>query len=93
MTAAAVPDALRGDEVFACLKVDNPSPELARSIAEWALGQMAYYKVPGHIAFIDALPLTPTQKVQRKTLKDMAVDLLDDPGTVTLTHLKKRQVA
>ena len=89
---AAVPDAVRGDEVFACLKVETPSPELARSIAEWALTQMAYYKVPGYIAFIDDLPLTPTQKIQRKALKDMAVDLVDDPKTVTLTHLKKRQV-
>lgn len=90
---AAVPDALRGDEVFACLKVDSPSPELALSIANWALGQMAYYKVPGYIAFIDALPLTPTQKIQRKALKDRALALLDDPATVSLTHLKKRQVA
>ncbi|SDD17247.1 AMP-binding protein [Ruegeria marina] len=90
---AAVPDALRGDEVFACLKVADPSPELAVQIADWALTQMAYYKVPGYIAFVDALPLTPTQKIQRKALKEMAQALLDDPATVTLTHLKKRQVA
>ena len=90
---AAVPDALRGDEVFACIKAENPSPELATSIAEWALDQMAYYKVPGYIAFIDDLPLTPTQKIQRKALKDMALALRDDPATVSLGHLKKRQVA
>ena len=90
---AAVPDALRGDEVFACIKAAHPSPELATSIAEWALDQMAYYKVPGYIAFIDELPLTPTQKIQRKALKDMAQTLRDDPATVSLGHLKKRKVA
>lgn len=90
---AAVPDAVRGDEVFACLKVAEPSEDLALEIADWALTQMAYYKVPGYIAFVDALPLTPTQKIQRKTLKEMAEKLLDDPATVSLTHVKKRQVA
>ncbi|NRB05715.1 MAG: AMP-binding protein [Rhodobacteraceae bacterium] len=90
---AAVPDALRGDEVFACLRVDEPSAELAYSIAEWALDQMAYYKVPGYIAFVPELPLTATQKIQRKLLKELALTRVDDPTTITLTHLKKRQVA
>ncbi|MCE8555344.1 AMP-binding protein [Ruegeria pomeroyi] len=90
---AAVPDPMRGDEVFACLRVDAPSPDLAQQIADWALTQMAYYKVPGYIAFVDNLPMTPTQKIQRKALKEMAEALLSDPATVTLTHLKKRQVA
>jgi acyl-coenzyme A synthetase/AMP-(fatty) acid ligase len=89
---AAVPDALRGDEVFACLVVDAPSAALARDIADWALGQMAYYKVPGYIAFVPDLPLTPTQKIQRATLKALAARLVDDPATHRLAHLKKRQV-
>ena len=90
---AAVPDPIRGDEVFACLTVEDPSAETARAITEWALGQMAYYKAPGFIAFVDQLPLTATQKIQRKALKELALQLRDDPATVSLTHLKKRQVA
>lgn len=89
---AAVPDAIRGDEVFACLTVQKPSPEAANRITRWALGQMAYYKVPGYIAFVDALPLTATQKIQRGELKALANKLLDDPATINTTHLKKRQV-
>ena len=88
---AAVPDPIRGDEVFACLQVDKPSEPLARDITRWALEQMAYYKVPGYIAFVDALPLTATQKIQRAGLKVMAADLLDHPDTVTTTDMKKRQ--
>ncbi len=90
---AAVPDEMRGDEVFACIQVAKPSAKLATEIAHWALGQMAYYKVPGYIAFVEALPLTPTQKIQRKALKDLAASLRSHPDTVALTHLKKRQVA
>jgi acyl-coenzyme A synthetase/AMP-(fatty) acid ligase len=90
---AAVPDALRGDEVFACLNVADRSAAKAEEIVRWALTQMAYYKVPGYIAFVDALPLTATQKIQRGDLKRWAAELLDDSATVTLTHLKKRQNA
>lgn len=90
---AAVPDALRGDEVFACLCVADPGPATAEAIVTWCLDQMAYYKAPGYVAFVDALPLTATQKIQRATLKQTALRLLDDPGTIATGHLKKRQVA
>ncbi|WP_420413955.1 AMP-binding protein [Roseibium sp.] len=90
---APVPDPIRGDEVFACLKVANPGEDKAQEIVTWALGQMAYYKVPGYIAFVEKLPLTATQKIQRAELKTMAAALLDDIGTYNTTKLKKRQVA
>lgn len=90
---AAVPDELRGDEVFACLQVNRPDTELALDICRWCLQQMAYYKVPGYIAFVDSLPLTPTQKIQRAELKRMAQELLSDKKTVNTTSLKKRQQA
>ena len=65
---------------------------LAHDIATWALDQMAYYKVPGYIAFVDALPLTTTQKIQRKELQNLALDLLERNEFTSLIHLKKRQV-
>ncbi|MDU8926733.1 AMP-binding protein [Alisedimentitalea sp. MJ-SS2] len=90
---APVADAIRGDEVFACLCVSDRSYDKAREIGRWALDQMAYYKVPGYIAFVDALPLTPTQKIQRAELKVMVAELVNAPETVNLTDMKKRQVA
>jgi len=90
---APVPDPIRGDEVFACICTKNGTADTAQQIARWALDQMAYYKVPGHIAFVDELPLTPTQKIQRATLKQMAADLLAGGQAFDVTHLKKRQVA
>ncbi len=87
---AAVPDTVRGDEVFACIRVAEPSPDKATEITQWCLEQAAYYKAPGYIAFVDQLPLTATQKIQRSSLKDWVINLLDDPHTVTTAHLKKR---
>ena len=93
VAVAAVPDAVRGDEVFACIVPKTPPADaaaLAREITEWCLTQLAYYKAPGYIAFIDALPLTATQKLQRAALGARARDLLDAADTVDLRDLKKR---
>lgn len=87
---AAVPDKVRGDEVFACLKVCEPNEEKAFAITAWCLERIAYYKAPGYIAFVNELPLTATQKIQRTSLKELVMHLLDDPQTVTTAHLKKR---
>lgn len=87
---AAVPDKIRGDEVFACLKVTDPGADQAAAITGWCLEQMAYFKAPGYIAFVEKLPLTATQKIQRAELKSLVTSLLDDPKTVVTAHLKKR---
>ena len=93
---SAVPDAVRGDEVFACLVLrnfedqDSERKKLAEDIMRHTLARLAYYKAPGYIAFVPALPVTATQKVQRNALKDLAVSLLDDPHTLDLRAMKKR---
>ena len=89
----SVPDAIRGDEVFACLQVSSPSEAMANDITHWCLARLAYYKAPGYIAFVDQLPLTATQKIQRAKLKHLALSLVDKPGTFVTAHLKKRQVS
>lgn len=94
VAVAAVPDEIRGDEVFACIIAKGtPSPDLAHQITTWCLTQLAYYKAPGYIAFVDSLPVTATQKLQRATLKTLAASLLDDPATIDTRALKKRSAA
>ncbi|MCR4264583.1 AMP-binding protein [Nitratireductor sp. ZSWI3] len=91
---AAVADDLRGDEVFACIVVDGERSEArARTIAEWCLERVAYYKVPGYFSFVDSLPLTSTQKIQRGELKTLVAKLVGDPATVDTRSMKKRRAA
>jgi len=91
---AAVPDEIRGDEVFALLVVEGaPDAARAEEITRWCLTQLAYYKAPGYIAFVEALPLTATQKIQRGVLKTQAAELLGARGTHDLRHFKKRTAA
>ena len=58
---------------------------------EHALAQLAYFKAPGYVAFVDAVPLTPSQKIQRAELRDLARSLPGQPNCVDTRALKKRQ--
>lgn len=91
---AAVPDAVRGDEVLACIVSDGVADglrhEAAADIVDWCLARLAYYKAPGYVAFVDALPLTTSQKVQRGELRTMAAALIGQPNCVDTVAMKKR---
>ena len=93
---AATPDAVRGDEVLACIvlreEADASAPQaLAASIVQHALDQLAYYKAPGYVAFVQALPLTGSQKIQRGQLRELALALPGQGHCVDTRSLKKRQ--
>jgi acyl-coenzyme A synthetase/AMP-(fatty) acid ligase len=93
---AATPDDLRGDEVLACIVTREPLAEaeraqIAASIVEHALSQLAYYKAPGYVAFVDALPLTLSQKIQRGELRALAQSLPGSVACVDTRRMKKRQ--
>lgn len=96
--AAAAPDAIRGDEVAVFILREEGQgdkgqgdQEQAEAIVAWALDQMAYYKVPGWIAFVDQLPLTATQKILRGELKTLLTKTLEADGFIDTRHLKKRK--
>jgi len=85
----AVPDAVRDEEVMACivLKEEERSRETAVSIQDWCLERLSYFKAPGHVAFLDSLPTTATNKVQKAKLADFAVKTAD---SFDLRERKKR---
>jgi acyl-coenzyme A synthetase/AMP-(fatty) acid ligase len=91
----AVPDPMRGDEVMACIVPrvslsESEQTALAHGVLEFCLQRLAYFKAPGYVAFCEELPLTPTEKLQRARLKDLAQTLLGAPGCIDMRALKKR---
>ena len=93
VACAAVPDDLRGEEVLACIVPREPITDLARvagDIVAHVLGELAYFKAPGYVAFVDALPLTATNKIQRGELKAWARGLPGTPTCVDTRTLKRR---
>ncbi len=65
-----IPDERMGEVAMACV-VLNPGAELTEEqLIAWCREKMANYKVPRKVAFIDALPLNATGKVQKFVLRE-----------------------
>lgn len=89
-----VPDDKTGEELLACIEPQSEhagSAELARSIFDYCNGQLAYYKAPGWILFLDQMPLTATQKVNKAQILAPGEDARIRPGVVDLRAMKRRQ--
>ena len=88
------PDELREEEVFACI-VAKPGRStdgaLARALADWCREKLAYYKAPGWVLFVDALPTTGTQKVQKTKIFAAGEDPRVRAGAIDLRELKRRK--
>ena len=87
---APVPDELRGEEVMALVvpKAERVAPE-ARAIFDFAMANLAYFKAPGYVAFVDAIPTTATEKVKRAEVRALARDLLSKRLAHDFTAEKK----
>jgi acetyl-CoA synthetase len=70
--AIAVPDPIRG-EVMECYVVlrggVSGSPELAAGLQQWVKARYAAHAYPRTVHFIEAMPKTPSGKIQRVVLK------------------------
>lgn len=71
-----VPDPKYGEEVCAWI-VARPGEQLSEEeVREFCAGQIAHYKVPRYIRFVDDLPMTVTGKVQKFVMRACMVDEL-----------------
>lgn len=64
-----VADPIRGEEVFAFVVSPDAGPERAAAIMAAAAARLSYHKLPGHLAFVPALPVGSTQKLLRGQLR------------------------
>jgi len=95
VAVVAVPDAMRDEEVLACvvLRPDAPNPEeAAASLTAHALSRLAYFKIPGWYYFVETLPTTGTQKIQKHRIFPGGFGE-DIAGLIDHRHRKKRQAA
>ena len=64
------PDAEKGEVVKAFIVLKPGASLTADALIAWSRDNMAPYKAPRHVRFIDALPATGSGKVLRRLLKD-----------------------
>jgi len=73
------PDELRQEEVcaFVALRPGEAGDQAkADALFDHCFGRLAHYKAPGWITFIDEVPKTPTQKIQ----KHLLLEQFNDPA-------------
>ncbi len=63
------PDARWGEAVTAVIVPRGNATVTARALAAWARGQLAGYKTPRRVIFVDALPRNPSGKVLKRVLR------------------------
>ncbi|MGH7324634.1 MAG: AMP-binding protein [Candidatus Rokuibacteriota bacterium] len=90
----AVLDEIRDEEVMACVVPMaglTPDRALASQLQDWCLERLAYFKAPGWVLFVERLPTTGTQKVQKTQIFPKGEDPRRRPGALDLRERKKRR--
>jgi fatty-acyl-CoA synthase len=69
-----VPDEKYGEKVAAAVKLREGSELTAEDIRDYCNENIAYYKVPEYVDFVDDYPMTASGKIQKYKLRDVAVE-------------------
>jgi crotonobetaine/carnitine-CoA ligase len=89
----AAPDEVREEEVMACLVLmpgHEASAELARQLFDECFDKLAYFKAPGWMMFLEDLPKTGSQKIQKHRIFEAGSDPRSADGVLDFRDLKKR---
>jgi fatty-acyl-CoA synthase len=70
VAVVGVPDAKYGEAVCACIRLRDGMAATETEIQEFCRGQIAHYKVPRYVRFVDNFPLTISGKVQKYLIRE-----------------------
>ena len=68
-----VPDAKFGEELLAAVKLQDGAALDEEAIKAFCRGQIAHYKVPRYVSFVEEYPMTVTGKIQKFKLRETAI--------------------
>jgi fatty-acyl-CoA synthase len=71
-----VPDPKYGEELCAWIKLKSGVAATPAEIQEFCKEQIAHYKIPRYIKFVDAFPMTVTGKVQKFIMREQMTEEL-----------------
>eukprot|EP00026_Physarum_polycephalum_P004263 Phypoly_transcript_04280.p1 GENE.Phypoly_transcript_04280~~Phypoly_transcript_04280.p1 ORF type:complete len:572 (+),score=57.77 Phypoly_transcript_04280:184-1716(+) len=79
VTIVGVPHQLYGESTCACIilkKKEKKGIVDSAAIKAFCRGNIAHYKIPDHVLFMDAFPLTITGKIQKYLVRDESIKIL-----------------
>lgn len=65
-----VPDAKYGEEICAWIRLKAEQSATPEDIREFCKGQIAHYKIPRYVKFVDGFPMTVTGKIQKYLMRE-----------------------
>jgi fatty-acyl-CoA synthase len=68
-----VPDPRFGEELCAWIKLKPGQSANEEEVLGFCRGQIAHYKIPRYVRFVDAFPMTVTGKVQKFVMRDTMI--------------------
>ncbi len=79
-----VPDERYGEELMAWI-IPRPGASLTEDeIKQFCKGQIAHYKIPRYVKFVDSFPMTVTGKVQKFKMREVATEELGLAGAAAI---------
>jgi fatty-acyl-CoA synthase len=72
-----VPDEKFGEEIAACIRLQEGQQSSVEEIREFCRGKLAHYKIPRYVRFVDEFPMTVTGKVQKFILREQLTEELE----------------
>jgi fatty-acyl-CoA synthase len=71
-----VPDARYGEELCAWVRLRDRETATEEEIRAFCQGQIAHYKVPRYVKFVDGFPMTVTGKIQKFLMRQQMIEEL-----------------
>jgi fatty-acyl-CoA synthase len=71
-----VPDTRYGEQLMAWIVLKPDVPLSEEQVRDYCNGQIARFKVPHYIKFVDSFPMTVTGKIQKYKMRESAVEEL-----------------
>jgi fatty-acyl-CoA synthase len=65
-----VPDEFYGEEVACWIELHKGETARQEEILDFCKGNIAHYKIPKHIRFVETFPMTITGKVQKFKIRE-----------------------
>ena len=73
-----VPDEKFGEEVCAWIRLHPGETATAEEVREFCKGQIAHFKIPRYVRFVEEFPMTITGKVQKFVMREIMAKELEE---------------
>lgn len=73
-----IPDTYYGEVIMAWIKLHSGKSASEKEIKDFCIGQVAHFKIPQHVWFVDEFPLTVTGKMQKFQMREMALEKMKE---------------